>query len=620
MYKIYCDDKLLYNTSLGTRNFHVPELELELNRAGSFSFVIYPQHPYYRSVKRLSSTITVYQKGTVIFRGRALDENCGFYNERKVLCEGELAFLNDSVQRPYDFFSGDKHTTIQDFFRFLIENHNSQVNENRRFKVGNVTVTDGNNYIVRKNEDYSNTFEEIKKKLIEVYGGYLWVRHEADGNYIDYLQDFSTLSSQPVKFGWNLIDFSKNTRGGDIETAIIPLGAKDEATGERVTIKSVNNGIDYVSDLSATEKYRSKIYKVINFDNVTTPEELLKKAQEAVEKLSAAPTMIELTAVDLAAQNTDFSAFHLGVYVKADSAPHGLNQVMLVTKLSIKIMNPEANRLKLGAVFSSGSDRILTGIDSAKKELNLNIERSEKNIRADTVDKNGIIDAINKSAEQLKVRSDALDFTIGGAENRSVINVYDSMNNQVSKIDNSGYKFYTGLNSDYLTFSSALSEKGYGLNLFQEGSAEPHGGFILSKDGSKTGIYSADSSSKSDCCLLADGKTRKAFLLQKFFKNGIEQISSDEIYHSGNLLIESGYITITPVVTISGDYEGEKLLKPKKDFTDSAIVFPIITNDSSGKAAVTCSGLSDSGFLFNIKSPEMFIAKVGYIIVEMREE
>ena len=77
--------------------------------------------------------------------------------------EGELAFLLDSVQRPYDY-SG----TISGFLNLLIDNHNAQVEEEKWFTVRNVTVTDQNDYIVRSNIDYVDIWTELQKKLIDL--------------------------------------------------------------------------------------------------------------------------------------------------------------------------------------------------------------------------------------------------------------------------------------------------------------------------------------------------------------------------------------------------------------------------------------------------------------------
>jgi len=278
MYQAYCDNFLLYNDQLEGYEIFNPKVELELNKIGSFDFTIYNNHPNFDKLKRLKSIIQVYQDDFLLFRGRILDDEEGFYNEKTVECESELAFLVDSIQRPYDFTG-----TPAELFTQFITSHNAQVDASRQFKVGNVTVTDPNDYISRSDSEYLNTFESIEKKLLETLGGYLWIRHEADGAYLDYLAELNFLSPQTVTFGKNLLDLKRRTEGKDIATAIIPLGAKEEGGESRLNITSVNDGVDYIFNQEAVDQY-GWIYKKQIWDDVTLPENLLTKGNEALNE------------------------------------------------------------------------------------------------------------------------------------------------------------------------------------------------------------------------------------------------------------------------------------------------------------------------------------------------
>lgn len=239
MYRVYCDGALLYHSKLESLKIFNPSLELELNKTGSFVFTVYPDHPQYGRIQKLKSIITVYQGGDLVFRGRVLDDESGFYNEKHITCEGELAFLLDSVQRPYDYTG-----TIEGYLNLLVDSHNAQVEESKWFTVGKVTVTDPNDYIVRSNIEYVNIWEEMQRKLLDLLGGYIVVRHEGYINYIDYLQDFTLLSPQKITFGENLLDLKRIRKGADIATALIPLGAKlqdgeGKDTDARLTIAEI---------------------------------------------------------------------------------------------------------------------------------------------------------------------------------------------------------------------------------------------------------------------------------------------------------------------------------------------------------------------------------------------
>ena len=358
MYKVYCDNLLLYHSKLENLKIFEPSLELELNKTGSFEFTIYPDHPYFSFVKKLKSIITVYQDGFLLFRGRPLDEDIGWHNEKHIICEGELSFLLDSIQRPYSFTG-----SVGDFLSMLITIHNAQVDPEKRFTLGNVTVTDPNDYIIRSDIDYVNTWEVIEKKLLDLLGGYIIVRHEGGINYLDYLEEINLLAPQSIQFGKNLLDMKRVRKGEDIATVIIPLGAKmkDEEgtdTDTRLTINSVNGGVDFVQDSNAIAQFGT-IVKTVIFEDVTDAENLKAKGQAHLSDSVKAWETIELTAADLATVDKDITSFHLGTQVRAESKPHGLDQRFLVSKLSINLLDPAANRMVLGKTIPAFSEAVV---------------------------------------------------------------------------------------------------------------------------------------------------------------------------------------------------------------------------------------------------------------------
>lgn len=135
MYRLYCDNQLLYHSNLESLQILPPALELERNRAGKLTFGVPASHPRYGLIQRMKSIITLYQGDYLLFRGRVLDEESGWYNEKKVTCEGDLAFLLDSVQRPFSF-SG----TLAEFLAYVLQLHNAQVGAEKHFLPGQVTA------------------------------------------------------------------------------------------------------------------------------------------------------------------------------------------------------------------------------------------------------------------------------------------------------------------------------------------------------------------------------------------------------------------------------------------------------------------------------------------------
>lgn len=353
MYQIYCDGQLLHDPRLQDYQLLSPSLSLELNKTGSFTFTQYPNHPGYGTVQKLKSLIEIKKDGAVLFRGRPLSSKEGFYRQQDYTCEGELAFLLDSRVRPFEMAGG-----VTELFTYLINQHNEQVDETKRFQVGTVTVTDPNDYINRSNVTYETTWDILNTRLLNTLGGYLWVRHEADGVYLDYLADFPYMSTQRITFGENLLDYARTRDGSEIATALIPLGARltdadGKQTEERLTISDVNDGKDYVYDQAAVEQY-GWIFATQNWDDVTQAGNLKQKGLDALrEKIKTVDT-IEMTAADLSQMDKSFDDFRIGQYVFVDSPPHGMDgEKFLVTKMTLNLSDPSQNKLIFGRVKSS---------------------------------------------------------------------------------------------------------------------------------------------------------------------------------------------------------------------------------------------------------------------------
>lgn len=353
MYQVYCDGQLLHDPRLQEYQLLSPSLSLELNKTGSFTFTQYPNHPMAGLVQKLKSIIEVKKDGAVLFRGRPLSSKEGFYRQQDYTCEGELAFLLDSRVRPFEMAGG-----VTELFTYLINQHNEQVDETKRFQVGTVTVTDPNDYINRSNVTYETTWDILNTRLLNTLGGYLWVRHEADGVYLDYLADFPYMSTQRITFGENLLDYARTRDGSEIATALIPLGARltdadGKQTEERLTISDVNDGKDYVYDQAAVEQY-GWIFTTQNWDDVTQAGNLKQKGLDALrEKIKTVDT-IEMTAADLSQMDKSFDDFRIGQYVFVDSPPHGMDgEKFLVTKMALNLSDPSQNKLIFGRVKSS---------------------------------------------------------------------------------------------------------------------------------------------------------------------------------------------------------------------------------------------------------------------------
>lgn len=380
---LYVDGYPLYLPGVEDYTVFSPKFEPDVDKAAKLTFTIYPQHPNYARVVKLAPTVILYYGAEIKFRGRILNDKLGWHNEKTVTCEGELAFLNDSVQRPFSFPLDDEHTGPADYFAFLIGRHNQQVEADRRFIVGNVTVTDPNNYIARSDTEYSSTWKLVKEGLLDTLGGYISFRHEQGGVYIDYLADFPLLANQQVEFGLNMLSLSTERKGEDIVSAILPLGAAPEEGGERLTISQLEDSEtsdicksgDYVYSKAAVAQY-GFIIKTMVWDDVTVASNLLTKATAALAQKRMIASTVTLTAADLSAAGYDVNTFSVGTYVNVVDDKHAAHELLaryLVKKLSINWLNPAQNKLTLGATTYSLTERTRQQTAGAMQTVEANV-------------------------------------------------------------------------------------------------------------------------------------------------------------------------------------------------------------------------------------------------------
>lgn len=358
MYRVYCNNSPLYDLRDEDLVLISPIVKIGENTAGSFEFSILPKHPHYEEVNELTSVITAYDGDEEIFCGRVVEIIKDLYNRKKVICEGELAYFNDSIQRPARY----QGLTVRGYLETLVNIHNQQVKNqgiDKTFKVGAVTVQDNNDYVY-KYTNWESTLEVIKTDLLKTYGGYLRIRKENGVRYLDYLADYPNTNTQVIEFGSNLLDFTHDMVASDIVTAVIPLGARLEDVTEvegldaYLTIKDVNGGVDYVYSQEAVKSY-GWIFKTVKWDDVHVADNLLKKGKEYLSDIQFAQITLTVSAIDLHMLHVDMERIKVLDRIRVTSTPNGLDRFFPVSEMTIYLDKPSNNKLTLGTSYSKNS-------------------------------------------------------------------------------------------------------------------------------------------------------------------------------------------------------------------------------------------------------------------------
>lgn len=395
MYQLKYKNYILYDPRLADEKLIVrdPSVKLAVSKAGEMAFTVDAEHPYLSNLRRMSGFVELLDGTFPIYRGRITSDIKDFYGAHKIETEGIMAALNDSIIPPFNFpedFENDtaykaaaaSGNVVDFFFRWILGQHNSQVSAEQQIRPGVCTVTDPNNYITRSSKEYATAMSTISDKLIKsALGGYLLIRYEDDGNYLDYYAALPLTNTQSVEFAENLLDLSSETDGTNIYTAILPEGK------DGLTIEALSNG-DLTDDLvksgltiyskSGVATY-GRITRHVKWDDVTIAANLQTKAKAALaDNGLSMPETITCTAVDLGWQE-GIQHFRVGRMTALLSTPHGYSASYPLMELAPDILDPGNTQITLG-----GTSRTYTGSQiDADRKTNERIE----NTRAELIER-----------------------------------------------------------------------------------------------------------------------------------------------------------------------------------------------------------------------------------------
>lgn len=376
MYRVFYNNTLIADSRIEDLAIINPVVSLKVNCAGTFTFTMPSNHPYYDLIQKKIGLIKVFRDEEQIFEGDCVRTTVDFFKQKKFECEGDLAFLNDTFLRPDRI----EDLTSRQLLERYIASHNALVSEEKRFTVGQVTAHDSNDSISCYT-NYNSTMTEIKEDLIDDIGGFLRVRHENNIRYLDYLAASPRTNSQIIRLGENLLDLSVGLDTEELATVIIPLGETLDTQSipgldERLTIKTAAAdsmhpaGTDYVYSQAAVSSF-GWIEKVVEWNDVTEVSNLLSKGKKYLQETQFENLVIKAKAIDLGITSEELQKFRLLDMIRIISEPHGLDRYFMLSELNINLNNPEQDTVTLGieefnsltAKSASANEKILKDIE-----------------------------------------------------------------------------------------------------------------------------------------------------------------------------------------------------------------------------------------------------------------
>ena len=353
MFKVYADGEILYSSGYQAEGVQcsTPTCSLETGKAGAVDFVMMPNHYLYSKIKKLKTKVTVYLDGILIFNGRILNWTIDFFNRANVHCEGDLAYLLDSLQPPRV-----TTMTVDAYFGAIIDEHNLQVADSGKgFTKGVVSSSFSSKEVKLTDTSYRDTRATIDSDLIGFNGGFLRTRTVGDITYLDYLTEYNSPTTQSLQFGMNILDLTENEDAMELYTVLLPTGdaVKSEVEGEPdlpLTIESVNDGSKFLEKIDGVAKY-GRIVHTENFPGATTPETLLGAANDFFNRSYQDPgKTLTVKALDLHLLNLSLTQFLLGQTINVYSPNHEIDINECVIGIKYDLENVENTELTIGSI------------------------------------------------------------------------------------------------------------------------------------------------------------------------------------------------------------------------------------------------------------------------------
>lgn len=365
MYEILLDGKSLYYPGDIISAVTEAKITEELNDSGYMDINVPPINPLYGYIYERKSVITVKKDSSVIWEGEVVDISENMKKEKKLYVVGDMSYLNDSIQEKREY--SDK--TVIQILGELVNEHNSQVESRKQFVVGVVTI-DVPEGMMNLETNYESTLSVIREKICNEYDGYTRIRWVDGIRYLDIvkIEDYGNTCLQPIQFGRNLLDYAKNLTAENVVTCIIPLG--EEAEDETfLTIKSVNNGLNYIFNQEAVDSF-GWIRRVVKFPDITDAETLLEEGNKWLKQNQYAKLTIEVNAVDLSLLKSNMDSFNLGDYVNVKAKPFGLDVWYYIRQKETDLLHPDSNTITIGdTIPKSYTQQIKQEVGKLEKEI-----------------------------------------------------------------------------------------------------------------------------------------------------------------------------------------------------------------------------------------------------------
>lgn len=370
MYQINLGNNVLYYPSSDSACIYDTKLTEDIGQAGEFSFKVPPQNPLYSQLTQ-GELVTIFRDGIEFWRGEIREIKTDFAKIANVYCLEDLAWLGDEFLTPAQI----RNETFAQRFQAAIDAYNLNRSSDRQFTAGYITNVSSSDLCNWTTEYDMSILDSLRKCICDASSdnGHIRVRRVTSGGtvtrYIDIvkLSDYGIQATQPIEYGYNLLDYVKNSDYENLVNVLTPYG--DELDSE------VYDGYNQrLAGTTISENTSISVYgrhaKAVIFDGVDNLSDLNTLAASYLTRYSQPQLTMEVKAVDLAGIES-VDAISIGDSVRIIAKPFAVDQWLYLTSITRDIQNIDKNSITLSGNVIRG--RTLTsqtlGTSDAVKNL-----------------------------------------------------------------------------------------------------------------------------------------------------------------------------------------------------------------------------------------------------------
>lgn len=367
MYQVNLGQKVLYYPASEDAAIYDTDWTEDVGQAGEFSFKVPPSNPLYAELTQ-GALVTILKDGKEVWRGEIREISKDFANIADVYCLEDLAWLSDEFMLPASITD---ETYVQRF-QAAIDAYNLNRGTERQFQKGIITnVTDTS--LCNWTTEYEWSILDCLRSCICKDDGYIRVRRVTSGGtvlrYIDIvrLADYGIMATQPIEYGYNLLDYVKESDYGNLTNVLTPYG--DELDAEIYDGYNQRLAGTPIEDNASIQVY-GRHAKAVVFDGVTDVNELNTLAQAYLTRYSQPQLTMEVNAVDLA-DIDGVAEIHIGDSVRIIAPPFAVDQWLYLTEIRRDIQNIDKNTITLSGHVQNRRTLTEQAIGTAEAVKNL---------------------------------------------------------------------------------------------------------------------------------------------------------------------------------------------------------------------------------------------------------